>query len=223
MTASYRTVRDLVEQPERELAHGGLHRRPGPRGPGDRPAGDLTDMTDHLDAAAVRAVPCLAELTHDEAAAGARQLQVRSLAPGEVLFREGDPGDSVYVLVRGRGRGPRRRARRRARPGHPRPGHPHRGVRAPGRRAPPAERGRDRTEAELWELTRDRFESALNAGEIWATRFLQATARELARRMIAVDQELVALMEEGRHHPEPVARVRELEKLRRKLSGEWTF
>jgi CRP-like cAMP-binding protein len=79
------------------------------------------------------------------------------------------------------------------------------------------------TAAEVWELRRHRFEAALNGGEIWATRFLQAAARELARRMLAVDQELVTLMEESSHREAPVARVRELERLRRKLSGEWTF
>jgi CRP-like cAMP-binding protein len=179
-------------------------------------------MTTLLDAAAVRAVPCLALLTEDEAAAGARQLQARRLGPGEVLFREGDPGDSVYVLVRGEVEV------RVAGLGGDHDLATLRSGTLLGEFALLADARRFRsvvaiTEAELWELTRDRFEAALNAGEIWATRFLQAAGRELARRLMSVDQELVALMEEGRSQPQPVARVRELEKLRRKLSGEWTF
>jgi hypothetical protein len=67
------------------------------------------------------------------------------------------------------------------------------------------------------------FEDALGAGEPWAARFLMAIARELARQMLAIDQQLVALLEDGGPHAEPVARVRELEKLRRQLSGEWSF
>lgn len=179
-------------------------------------------MAELLDAAAVRAVPCLSALTPEEAAESARQLQKRTLAPGEVLFSEGDPGDSMYVLVSGqvevRGAGldgPHDLAT--LSPGT-----------LLGEFALMADARRFRsvvalTAAEVWELRRDRFEAALNGGEIWATRFLQAAARELARRMLAVDHELVALMEAGSHREAPVARVRELERLRRKLSGEWTF
>ncbi len=179
-------------------------------------------MAELLDAVAVRAVPCLSALTAEEATAGARHLESRTLAPGEVLFREGDPGDSMYVLVSGQVEvrangldGPRDLAT--LGPGT-----------LLGEFALMADARRLRsvvalTGAEVWELRRDRFEAALNGGEIWATRFLQAAARELARRMLAVDQELVALMEESRHPQVPVARVRELERLRRKLSGEWTF
>lgn len=179
-------------------------------------------MADLLDAAAVRAIPCLSGLTLEEAAAGASQLQSRTLAPGEVMFRAGDPGDSVYILVSGRVEvrlagldGPHDLAT--LGPGT-----------MVGEFALLADARRFRsvvalTDVEVWELTRTRFEAALNAGEIWATRFLHAAARELARRMLAVDQELVELMEETGRRQAPVARVRELERLRRKLSGEWTF
>jgi CRP-like cAMP-binding protein len=179
-------------------------------------------VSDHPDASAVRAVPCLAELTEGEAAASARQLHPRTLAPGEPLFRQGEPGDSVYVLVSGevdvRVNGP--------------DGEHDLATLGPGTLlgefALLADERRTRsvvarTEAELWELTREAFEAGVGACEPWATRFVMAVARELARQMLAVDQQLVALLAEVKHQEEPAVRVRELEKLRRQLSGEWTF
>jgi CRP-like cAMP-binding protein len=179
-------------------------------------------MSDHPDASAVRAVPCLADLTEAEAAASAAQLHPRALAAGEALFRQGDPGDSVYVLVSGevdvRVKGE--------------DGEHDLATLGPGTLlgefALLADERRTRsvvarTEAELWELTREAFEAGVSACEPWATRFVMAVARELARQMLAVDRQLVVLLEDGRRQEEPAARVRELEKLRRQLSGEWTF
>jgi CRP-like cAMP-binding protein len=164
-------------------------------------------MSDHPEAGALRA---------------ARHLVARSLAPGEVLFRQGEPGDSVYVLVSGevevRVAGEN--------------GDHHLADIGPGTflgefaLLADALRTRSvvgRTEAELWELPRERFEAALSGHEAWASRFLMAVARELARQMLAVDRQLVGLMEESRHQEVPAGRVRELEKLRRQLSGEWSF
>jgi CRP-like cAMP-binding protein len=179
-------------------------------------------MTDQPDAAAVRAVTCLSELTGAEAAAAASRLVRRRLASGEVLFRQGDPGDSVYVLASGEVE---------VRVGGP-DGEHHLATLASGtfigEFALLVDEVRTRsvvgrTEAELWEISRGVFEDALGAGEPWASRFLMAIARELARQMLAIDQQLVALLEDGGSQGEPVARVRELEKLRRQLSGEWSF
>ncbi len=179
-------------------------------------------MTDRLDGPAVRAVSCLAELSEGEADALAGQLRARTLAAGEVLFHRGDPGESIYVLVSGE-------VEVRV-TGH---GGEHHLANIGsctfiGEFALLAEALRTRsvvgcTQARLWELRRDDFEAGLDRHEAWAARFLIAVARELARQMQAVDQQLVALMEEGRAQDEPVVRVRELEKLRRQLSGEWSF
>lgn len=180
-------------------------------------------MTDHPDATAVSDVPCLARFTPDEAAAAAEQLTELTLAPGETLFRQDETSDSIYVLVSGE-------AEVRSRYGDAEheiatlaPGtligefallldeHRTRSVVA-------------RTDAVLWELTRTAFEAGLAAAAPWATTFLMAVARDLAREMLAVDRQLVALLDEVRRHDDaPPEHVRELEKLRRQLSGEWTF
>jgi len=179
-------------------------------------------MAEHPQPSAVRGVPCLVELTPQDATAAAAHLWPIILAPGEVLFRQGDPGDSVYVVVSG--------------------GVEVRAVGRDGEHAVAAlgagtligefalllDEHRTRSvvassDVELWELTRAAFEAGLAAGESWATRFLMAVARELAKQMMAVDRQLVELMEQGAHQTAPAAGVRELEKLRRQLSGEWTF
>lgn len=179
-------------------------------------------MTDHPDATAVREVSCLARFTPDEAAAAAAQLTSVTLAPGETLFRKDDPGDSIYVLVAGEVEVRSRYADAEHEIATLEPGtmigefallldeHRTRSVVA-------------RTDAELWELTRTAFEAGLAAAAPWATSFLLAVARELARGMQAVDRQLVALLDESLSRDEPTAQVRELEKLRRQLSGEWTF
>lgn len=180
-------------------------------------------MADHPAASAVREVPCLADFTPDEAAAIATQVTVVALPPGEVLFRQGDPGGSVYVVVSGV---------IEVRVGG-KDGEHEIATLGPGALvgefAVLLEEQRTRsvvagTDAELWELTRPALEAGLAAGESWATGFLMAVARGLANQMLAADRHLVALLDQSKSQDEPVTvRVRELEKLRRQLSGEWTF
>jgi len=171
----------------------------------------------------VRGMRCLAELTAAEAASAAEHLTVRTLSPGELLFRQGDAGDSLYVLVSGevevRVSGPGGGEHHLARIG---------AGTFLGEFSVLADQPRTRTvvgcsETELWELRRDVFEAGLERQEPWATRFMSAVARGMARQMLGVDEMLVALMEEAAHRDEPVARVRDLEKLRRQLAGEWSF
>jgi SulP family sulfate permease len=49
----------------------------------------------------VEALPLFADLTADEAVALGRRLERHRLAAGEVLFREGEPGDRLYALAQG--------------------------------------------------------------------------------------------------------------------------
>jgi sulfate permease, SulP family len=50
---------------------------------------------------ALRALGLFSRLTPDELAALAPLLTRRTFAPGEFVFREGDPGDDLYVIARG--------------------------------------------------------------------------------------------------------------------------
>src|SRR5439155_13662328 len=50
---------------------------------------------------ALRAAPLFAELPEEDLRRLAEMAQSMSLAQGELLLREGDPGDSMYVVVSG--------------------------------------------------------------------------------------------------------------------------
>jgi signal transduction histidine kinase len=50
---------------------------------------------------ALRAAPLFAQLPQDDLARLARMAEPMSLAPGDLLIREGDPGDAMYVVVSG--------------------------------------------------------------------------------------------------------------------------
>jgi CRP/FNR family cyclic AMP-dependent transcriptional regulator len=50
----------------------------------------------------LRATPLLARLPDADIRALARMGQIRSFRAGEVIFREGDPGDALYSIVEGR-------------------------------------------------------------------------------------------------------------------------
>lgn len=59
-------------------------------------------MLDALEKAlALRAAPLFAPLAADQLVPIARVCSVRALAAGETLFRAGDVGDAMYVVVRG--------------------------------------------------------------------------------------------------------------------------
>jgi len=49
----------------------------------------------------IRSVPLLARLVEEDTRDLGRRGRVRRYAPGEVVFREGDPGDSLHVVTEG--------------------------------------------------------------------------------------------------------------------------
>ncbi len=116
------------------------------------------------------------------------------LAAGEVLFRQGDRGDAMYMLAAGQ-----------------------MDIRvqvADGEEhvlctlEPNAIMGEvsvlldepriatlvARTEAEVWRISRDDFKAAIARGDPWATGFLLTVARNLARRLTATNEDLVVLI-----------------------------
>jgi len=50
---------------------------------------------------ALRSAPLFAQLPDDDLSRLASMAEARSLAPGDLLLREGDPGDALYVVVSG--------------------------------------------------------------------------------------------------------------------------
>ena len=59
-------------------------------------------MSEGIDIEAVQRFRCFTSLSDQNAAAVARNLERVRLGQGEVLFREGSPGETAYFLVSGR-------------------------------------------------------------------------------------------------------------------------
>lgn len=172
-----------------------------------------------IDLATARAFGPFAALSDDELAVAARAVEMVPLAPGDTLYRQGDAGSSAYVVVSGdvemrnTGHGAQLE---------------HVSVAAgtvlgqigllidQSRPATVVVRG----PAELWEITRAAFQAALDERDAWVAFFLFAAAKGLAERLDAATAQLVSAL--GDCEPGS-AQVAELDALRRRLSGVWSF
>ena len=146
--------------------------------------------------------------------------------PGEVLFRQGDPGDSIYLLVSGQMLikldAPEQDERTLATLG---PG-AILGEMGPLVNTPRTATAVTSAESHLWRISTRAFHDALQHGDAWATSFLLATAEVLGRRVMSMNEELVRLSAELRQNlgqPQIRRAVAEIEQLRKRLTTEWTF
>jgi len=166
-----------------------------------------------------------AGLNGEETRAAASAMTARRLDAGEVLFKQGQPGDSAYLLVEGRmevaicvpGQKNRCVALLEAKTILGEIGLMLGGLRTATATA--------RSAARLCEVSKDAFDAALKSDEPWAHRLLLAIARVLARRVSSTDQQLISLIEEihGGDAPSHGSHVAELERLRHRLFTQWSF
>jgi CRP-like cAMP-binding protein len=146
---------------------------------------------------------CFQALGDSEVAAVAQVLRPIHLAPGQVLCRQGDSGESIYLLAAGKVE------IRLDQPGQEE--HVCTILEAGalfGEISPLLGEPRSATAlaisaAEVWELPRVALEQALEHGERWAVRFLRATVQNLARRLIAMNEEVLALVADVRRARTP--------------------
>jgi CRP-like cAMP-binding protein len=144
-----------------------------------------------VDPAAVQSFNCFRGLGDAEARTVAQVLEPVHLDAGQSLFRQGDPGDALYLLVAGQ-----MEVRIPVRDGEEYPCTTLDAGAIFGEIGPLLEEPRTasvvaRTDARLWRLSRERFQAALDRGEAWASKFLLATVRTLARRLVALNQEMI--------------------------------
>jgi CRP-like cAMP-binding protein len=160
-------------------------------------------------------------LTEEEAGHAADDVTSRRLKAGEVLFRQGDPGDSMFMVLSGTLETQ---------------------VQLPSGRVhtlstlekgaifgetsllleqPRRATAVAKTDAELCCITHADFVESLQQGEAWAGKFLMSMCRSLARRLCSVDADLVGMIarEEARSAP----KADELDQLRTRLLTEWNF
>jgi CRP-like cAMP-binding protein len=177
-----------------------------------------------LDAVTIRGFPMFRGLGEAEAVALGDSLRSVTLAPGETLFHQGDHGSSMFLLVAGQVdvriqvQGDRDHTRATLQPGA-----------VLGELALLVKGSRTATivadtDAEMWEISRDAFQAAVDRGDRWAVGLLLAVARELAQRFSTLSDELVVLTEELEHTAEPQEpKVAELARLRTRLLKDWAF
>jgi CRP-like cAMP-binding protein len=142
----------------------------------------------------VRAFRCFCDFSDAEAGAVARLLEPLRLARGEALFHQGDTGDAIYLLVAGL-----LEIRVRL------PGQDEHlcatleagalfGEISPLLGEPRKASAVAATDCVLWQLPSAALRTALDRGETWAGKFLLAAIRVLARRLVALNGEVMALL-----------------------------
>jgi CRP-like cAMP-binding protein len=179
-----------------------------------------------IDSAQVHRFSCFESLNAEQIATFAAHLEEVRLAPGEVLLKQGDQGDSIYLLLRGQ---------ILIKLSAPAPDDQILATLGPsailGEMAPLLNTPRTATaiasaESHLWRISTCVFREALQHGDAWATSFLLATAQVLGRRIMGMNEELVRLSAELRQNlaqPQMRKAVAEIESLRKRLTTEWTF
>ncbi len=183
-------------------------------------------MDSPFDAALIHLFHCFHSLNAEQIGALATHLEEVRLSPGEILFGQGDPGDSIYLLLSGQmliklGVSTQDdRTLATLGPGAIL------GEMGPLVNTPRTATAIASTESHLGRISKETFLDALQRGESWATSFLLATAQMLGRRVMGMNEQLVKLSAQLRQSlTQPQARkaVAEIEQLRKRLTTEWTF
>jgi CRP-like cAMP-binding protein len=182
-------------------------------------------MSTPIDPADVQRFRSFEGLESAEAAALAARMDLVRLPAGQTIFRQGDPGDAVFLIVSGRVEiripGPAE-AERVVSP--PLEAGTIFGVIGPLLDVPRTAGAIAVTDVELWRLSRAVCQEALERREAWASKLLLETAQALARRLSAVDREIGALIADMRQgQSKTPGRAAELERLRCRLFNEWSF
>jgi CRP/FNR family cyclic AMP-dependent transcriptional regulator len=183
-------------------------------------------MSVNCDAKIVQGFPCFQNLTTEEAAQVGKHLRIVRLSPGQALFRQGDHGDVVYLLLAGRlelnlevaGTESRKLATLDA--------GAILGEMSFLLSEPRTATATAETDADVAHLDRAAFHAAVERGESWTQKFLLATAQTLARRLGMANQELSTMLFAARSSPNSEGARKletDLEGLRAKLFSEWSF
>ena len=183
-------------------------------------------MENVIDSALVHRFSCFRSLNAEQIAAFATHLEEVRLPPGAILFRQGDAGDSIYLLLSGQmliklgAAAQDDRTLATLGPGAIL------GEISPLVNMPRTASAIADADSRLWRISTCDFHDALRHGDAWAMSFLLATAQVLGRRVIAMNEELVKLSAELRLNlaqPQIRKAVAEIEQLRKRLTTEWTF
>ncbi|MGI8810057.1 MAG: cyclic nucleotide-binding domain-containing protein [Acidimicrobiales bacterium] len=178
-----------------------------------------------VDFVSPEAFPVFRDLDPDQLASLASRATVVVVPVGQALFRQGQPGQSLFLLAAGR---VEVRATEDGGPEHRLvtlgPG----GILGEVALLTDAQRTATAValdDARLWEISRDAFRDAIENTQQWAVVLLLAIAQKMAERLGTVDGRLLTEIARERETQEASGgtRVAELEQLRRRLLADWTF
>src|ERR1700726_3598882 len=145
-------------------------------------------MDSPIDSARVHRFSCFQSLNAEQIAAFATYLEEVRLPAGKILFRQGDPGDSIYLLLSGQMLiklgAPSQDERTLATFG---PG-AILGERGPLVNTPSTAPPITGAESRLWRISTGAFHDALKQSAALATNFLLAPAQGLGRRIMGMNQ-----------------------------------
>jgi CRP/FNR family transcriptional regulator len=191
-------------------------------------------MSSAIDALAVQKLNFFQELSEAEARLAAQNMEPLHIKAGETLFRQGDQGAWVYLLIKGE-------IELRVRvPGK---GHQEGEDRTLCPLYPPAMMGEmsllldeprtataiATTDCEVWQISRAQFRQATESCDKWANHFLIAMSKILAARLSETNRKLVSLIaadqagQPASQSASAMTRVDELEQLRERLFTQWSF
>lgn len=150
-------------------------------------------MASKIDLPALKRFRGFQRLNDQEVGDVAALLEPVHLIPGQILFRQGDPGDALYLLVSGQ---IEVQIKVPDRPDHVATSLDSGAIF--GEISPLLNEPRTATvvatsRVDLWRMTRTSIQAALDRGDRWATKFLLATVQGLARRLVALNHEVIAL------------------------------
>ena len=179
-----------------------------------------------MENAQVRRFSCFQSLNAEQIAVLVSRLEDVHLSAGETLFKQGDPGSSIYLLVSGQ---IRIKVGASAEDQHTLATLEAGAIF--GEMGPLANTSRTATalaatESHLWRISTPAFYEGLRQHDEWATSLLFATAQVLGRRLVAMNEELVKLtaeLHQNAGQPQIRKAVAEIEQLRKRLTAEWTF
>jgi CRP-like cAMP-binding protein len=184
-----------------------------------------------VEAAAVQAFHYFQELNEAEARLAAEKFEPLYIKAGETLFRQGDLGAWIYLIVKGEveisvlvpGNGREEGTPRTLTTLYP---PAILGEMSLLLNEPRAATATARTDSEVWQISREQFRQATEGGDRWANRFLLVMSKILAARLSEMNRQLVGLIAEKKEEAVPEVcnvKVDELEELRDRLFTQWSF
>jgi CRP/FNR family transcriptional regulator len=151
-------------------------------------------MAEFINAQDLQRAAIFSELSAHEAGLATQGIQQVQLQAGDILFHQGDPGDSLYFVISGE-----------LKVSLYVPEADDRVISKLGPNSMIGEMGllldeprsatvSAATDAELWMVSRDKFNESIAWNERWANQFLFYMAQVLARRLLGMNDELVVLL-----------------------------